>query len=124
MNTKLRDVLKKRIKSKFGSYSEFARLAKIDRYEFQRDFLTVKNLNPKYAKRIASLIVKVKPEGRGVSEETRDYLRARIVAEFGGVKQFCATHKEFVEVSVFQILDGTRKTITPKVKKFLTFFED
>ena len=123
-NIQFRDSVKKQIKKKFGSYSQFARLAKLNRYEFQRDFLTVKKPDVKYCKEVAKLCAKTNPTGRGVSEETRDHIRALIVAEHGGIQQFCKKHKQFVEVSVFQILDGTRKTITPKVKKFLAFFED
>jgi hypothetical protein len=52
-----RDQLKNKIKKTFGTYSKFCKLAKIDRYHFQRDFLEARHIEAMDMADIEGLVV-------------------------------------------------------------------
>lgn len=120
-----RDALKKKIKKKFGSYSNFARSAGLDRYELQRDFLEAKNPKPEVVARIGEIFdnTHVQMRYHVFTYKKRKLLRAAINAS-GGVSAFCA-ESGFNPVTVWQVLRdvdfyGTEK---PVVRRLLDHFK-
>jgi HD-GYP domain-containing protein (c-di-GMP phosphodiesterase class II) len=116
--------LKKVIKERFGSMTKFAALIKVDRYELQKFFAAAdKNYTKERKQRVLelhalALNTPVENTDTELTEEIRTALEARI-EELGGVSKFCEDHPEFSKVSVWHILNGTRKTVNPTVKKLI-----
>ena len=123
--------LKKKIKKKFGSYSTFARLAGIDRYDLQANFLTKTRPEPEFMARIESLASSLdfKPKFDTLSPEQLESLREAI-NEFGGVIKFCSQYG-YNKTTVFHILSDSyeqgryknKKLITPLVRRLLVHFK-
>lgn len=117
------EAVKKEIKKKFGSYSEFARLAGIDRYEFQKSFLESHKVEKKEIKRIHVLCANTEGPKPEISQEKIDKLRVK-VDEAGGVITFCRKHSDIIsEQSLFTLLRGGRNRLTNKVKDVFEYFE-
>lgn len=118
-----KDRLKKEIKKKFGTYARFARLAKLDYYEFKREFLDA----PKVDRADLAVIEARLNDTNGPDEfttELRDALQARL-NEYGGVLMFCMANHGFTASTVFQILAQEKesyKRITPTIKRLLDHF--
>lgn len=119
--------VKEKIKKKFGTVTNFAKVSGFDRYELQKMFM------PFYAKtqRYKDLLVKVNekikaleanPEASEISAEKLDLLKM-YVEESGGVGKFCAENPDFSKDSVFQILSGKRKRMSAGVKKLFDHFQ-
>jgi len=104
--------------------TKFAALIKVDRYELQKFFAAAdKNYTKERKQRVLELhsLAMNTPVGntdKELTEEIRTALEARI-EELGGVSKFCEDHPEFNKVSVWHILNGTRKTINPAVEKLI-----
>ena len=115
--------LKDKIKKEFGSYSNFARAAKLDRYEMQRDFLSKKKVDPKLYHKIQSLAGRLKPKGAR-PKLTPSKIKALRVAlnQAGGVLEFTKAFPEFKKETVYQILIGRYPTITGTVQRLLDHF--
>ncbi len=96
-----RDSVKKKIKKHFGTYSKFCKLAKIDRYHFQRDFLEAKHVQPMEVSDIDSLVDSLSQKSLTLPE-LRSKLKAvrRALKEAGGVPAFCEANPQFKQGSV------------------------
>ena len=115
-------VLKDKITRKFGTLSNFSRLAGIDRYELQKKFAR-RVLDPNDLAMIewkARTLTSKKGAGDIAPKKLRDLKRA--VREYGGVLKFTTDNPTFSRDSVNQILAGRRKRISPVVKSLLEFF--
>lgn len=116
--------LKKRIKRKFGSISTFAKLIKTDRYELQKFFAAAeKKLTDERKTRAKQLTDLVKSTKRTATSdeltpEIRQAIKDAIEKQFGNVPAFCE-QKGFNSFSVWQIINGNRKLVTPMVNKML-----
>jgi hypothetical protein len=116
-----KDKLHAQIKEKFGSLSRFAVLSKYPRMELQKYF-SRKSDDDEQTIKISHLVERtaVKPTQTDITPEKIKSLH-KALNEAGGVRQFCKKSKgRFAEKSVYQILDGRRKRITPKVQDLLT----
>ena len=101
-----REALKKKIKDSFGTYSRFTELAELDRYEFQRDFLTSVRVSHEYVTEISHIfdrLVKQEPTLAGLPLKLKS-LRRQIKAS-GGVVQFCRDNPEFSQSAVSNVLN-------------------
>lgn len=116
--------IKAKIKKKFGSLTKFATLAKLDRYQLQKFFAAAeKNMTPERKAYILELdkianATKVEATKYELSESIRQMISDKL-HEMGGVKKFCTEHPGFSEVSIFQVINGTRKRITDKVQSLI-----
>jgi hypothetical protein len=116
--------VKKKMKRKFGTYSDFCRAAKLDRYLFQKDFLTKKKVEREYLLRIARMVERIEPESsKPVFTRGKLKLLKRAVNESGGVIAFCR-ESGFSQDTVFKVLayNDTYRTVTPIVKRLLDHF--
>jgi len=117
--------VKQKIKRKFGTLSKFARLVAMDRYELQKLFAaTEKNMNEERQKRMVDLFelaerTKASATANELTPKLRKAIKTAIDLEYGGVEQFCKTNPEFNKFSVWQIVNGYRKNITPAIKKLI-----
>ncbi len=121
--------VKKRIKKKFGTMSNFARIAKIDRYDLQKKMAMVAyNPSSKESRLILSRIVlessvlKVPNRGAQIPPEKLKSLIIEI-KKSGGVNAFCAENPKFSSRSVFQILQGRRRKMSPGVQALFDHFK-
>jgi len=117
------ETVRNEIKTKFGTYSRFAALAKYDRYELQKLF-SRKDNDPKDLSAVLSLCRKTKI-GNTPGEISDEQISAlsKALMKKGGVIKFCRMNKQFPEKSVYQILSGRRKRITEKVQELLDYFK-
>lgn len=109
--------LKAKIKKKFGSYSNFARAAKIDRTTLQNDFLLKKSVTKDKINEINSICDGTEDFtlGRVLTQEELALLRDIIRAK-GGVPAFCEANPEFTTPTVYRIIWGD-KVITKTTKR-------
>ena len=110
-----KDQVKELIKEKYGSYSNFARIIKMDRYKLQRTFLEKKSVTQSEVDDMHELVLKTPMRKLNeLTEEMRVEMRNRIDA-LGGVE---AVAKKFKIPSntIWQILSGTEyQTVTARV---------
>lgn len=119
MNTKS---VKRAIKRKFGSMSEFARQSGIARIELQ----VVLNSKTPHKKRLAAINAKatrlrVRPSKGVVVPQKLDRLK-RAIMKAGGVVTFCRENSGFSVDSVFHILQGKRKRMAGVTKSLFEHF--
>lgn len=101
------DAVKKKIKETFGTYSKFTKLAGIDRYEFQRDFLQAATVSKGDIAEINGLVASLKDQA-----STPATIRSKMgglkkaLKEAGGVPAFCRANPDFVPGSVYAVLYG------------------
>lgn len=116
--------VKKKIKAKFGSYSEFARMADLDRYEFQRDFLTANRVSKADLKTYNDLCDKLDFVSKDIPQEAIQKVRDLIFDKYGTITKFCKVHPQFPEGTIFRMLSegGARKT-SRKAKELFEFFK-
>lgn len=117
------DSVKKKIKKKFGSYSEFARIGEIDRYEFQRDFLTANRVSKADLKKYSDLCDKLASIDKMIPQVKVEELRASIDLNYHSVRELCRQQTRFTEVTVFRILGGGVRVTSPKAKELFKFFK-
>jgi len=125
VNDMTRDQLKKKIKEKFGTYSKFCRLAEIDRYDFQKNFLTAGKVSTSDIQVYDEMVEKTvdKSESPVLTEKQRNRMKKQIERK-GGVIKFCKDNDQFAESSVFQILSGSYgDTVTPTVKELMEILD-
>jgi len=120
--------VKKRIKKKFGTMSNFARIAKIDRYDLQKKMAMVaydgsSNDNRKILSEINRIATGLKVPNRG-AQIPPDKLELLIseIKKSGGVNKFCDANPKFSSRSVFQILQGRRRKMSPGVQALFDHF--
>lgn len=116
-------VLKDRITRKFGTLSNFSRLAGIDRYELQKKF-SRRSLDPSDLAMLEGKARTLTPsKGKGdIAPKKLNELK-RAVREYGGVLKFTTDNPGFSRDSVNQILAGRRKRISPVVKSLFESFK-
>lgn len=102
-----RESIKKKIKKHFGTYSKFCKMAGIDRYHFQRDFLQASEVSDMDMADIDGLVASLRDQVvtptklRSKLEGLRKALKAS-----GGVPAFCAANPDFKQGSVNGALYG------------------
>lgn len=117
------EALKTRIKKKFGTLSQFAKATHKDRYELQKYFASPL----KYRNQLRSISKEVK-DSRKVGKNNVPFdkikaLRDAIDRE-GGVYVFCKSEKgnNFRPQTLFQIIQGRRKRISPVMQVLFEMF--
>jgi len=119
--------IKARIKRKFGSLSQFARLSGMDRYELQKQFAR-RSGNAGFLAQVNAKAGATSAQGKGgaIGPEKLARLKQALNA-FGGVDKFCleneAQHGNYSRASIFQLLAGRRKRITPIIRELFAFFD-
>lgn len=106
-----RHSLKQKIDQKFGSWHNFARIVGLE---------TLKGKTPLEIDRIADGLSR-RGAGGSITPSKLKRLREAVNAS-GGVSAFCAANREFSEISVFQILQGRRKRLSPVVARLFNHF--
>lgn len=112
------------MKERFGSMTRFAKLAGLEYYDLQKLFsASAKKMTPERKQEFKRLIeiaktTEVEPLTTDLTPALRQLIGERL-EEVGGVGQFCIDHPEFNQFSVWQILNGRRKTVSASVKKLL-----
>lgn len=121
--------VKNRIKKKFGTMSNFARIAKIDRYDLQKRLAMVAyDGTTKESRKILSEInnaaIRTKAPNRG-AQIPPEKLKSLVgkIKKAGGVNAFCAENPQFSSRSVFQILQGRRRKMSPGVQALFDHFK-
>lgn len=113
--------MKEKIKRKFGTYSNFCDCAvpKINRYNFQKDFLTKENLTLREVKRISALVDRTKNKSLEEYKKNIKLIRQKLNA-IGGVREFCEKNPDFLENTVYQIISSDYyKRMTPKIEALM-----
>lgn len=119
---KRRKMLKDGITEKYGTQSQFCRLAGVNRMELQILF-AVKYPDLKFLKRVESLAGSVKPKPtHEVLEPAKLEALKRAINASGGVGPFCKEHTQFSRHTVNQIVAGRYGTVSRKVKELLKHF--
>lgn len=121
--------LKKKIKNKFGTLAKFAKLIGREPYDLQKFFAAAdKKMTPERLAEMIELnakvgIIKNNPVSTDLTPELRKKIKETIIEKHGGVTEFCDTHPDFSAFSVWQMINGRRKTISAAVKKLLNLLE-
>lgn len=100
----IRDSTKKKIKQKFGTITKFCKAAKLDRYTFQKDYLSAKKIDSATEAKLNKLIASTKPEPTELTDKMRKKIKLEI-ERLGGLDKFCADHG-FKKITVYQIVNG------------------
>lgn len=116
--------LKTKIKKKFGTYSNFTRIAGIDRYEFQRDFLCKEKVEDYYYYSVLDDYKKLRyqPKRTPLDSKRRKWIKESI-DELGGVIDFCQKEK-FSRHTVFQVISGYYEVVTPNIEKLINIINE
>lgn len=118
-----KEKLKKEIKKKFGTYSRFARLAKIDYYTLKREFLDAHKVERQDLVVIEAAMNSTNAPDQFTAEFRESLQKA--LNQSGGILKFCMANAQFTASTVFQILSGeveSYKRITPTIKQLLDHF--
>ena len=120
--------LKKKIKTKFRTVSRFCKIANVDRQEIQKFFQSARNkMTPEKEERIKYYYNLVVENSNGQDQaDLTVSIRKRIkmaIRSRGGVNQFVDENPEFNVNSIYQIINGNRKTINNTVKQLMTKLE-
>ncbi len=124
----LKDNLRTKVREKFGTITNFLRISGIDKGDFQKAFMDFYAEKPEFKKLIVEAdklcdeLDNQNPVDDQLSDEKRQLLKEAIDKE-GGVIKFCKDNTKFSQVSVFQILSGRRKRISPIIKNLLEHFK-
>lgn len=105
-----RHALKEKIAKKFGSYHNFARLVGMQ---------SLRGKTPLEIDRLAAEMGK--SSGSGIPRVKLSSLKTQLAQFPGGPTEFCEKHG-FSSVSVYQILQGRRKRMSPIVAKLFSHF--
>lgn len=114
--------LKKAIKKKFGTMSNFARLANLDRYWLQKQFAR-KVMSPLDSRALQKAVEKTRsrPSAMDVDPKKLDRLREAVMKS-GGVVEFCKQFPDFNPNSLKQILGMRRKRLSPVIRRLFEHF--
>ena len=116
-------ILKSRIREKFGTVRRFAELSGIP--ETQLRYLLSGKMEVKKADNLMSEIksklnLKPKPDPRYLGPEVRESIRRRIVVEYRSVRRFCTQHPEFTPVLISNIITGRKKRKDEKIDRIIS----
>jgi hypothetical protein len=117
-----KEVLKTKIKKKFGSLSNFARVAGIDRYSLQKTF--ARKEIPSEERAVlekAYQDLDGKPTGNVIDPDKLALLRAKI-DEVGGRYQFCKLNPDFNIREVYYVYSGERVRLSKLVQRLFDHF--
>lgn len=117
--------IKQKIRKKFGTVSEFCRISGYDHYDVQKAFMPFYSKDAEFIKFLDEMSLRCEqiqysPEDKALPKKKRELLKEAI-DQYGGVWAFCV-NEGYKEVTVHQILQGTRKTMSRTVKKLLLHF--
>lgn len=119
-----KDALKEKIKKKFGTISNFSRVAGLDRYRLQIVF----NKNTKPTKEELEAIHqackdnKAKETGDLIDPGKLEQLKARMT-EYGGVYKFCKDYPNYQYDPIYKLISGKKKRNSDLVKRLFDHFE-
>ena len=116
-------ILKSRIREKFGTVRRFAELSGIP--ETQLRYLLSGKMEVKKADNLMSEIksklnLKPKPDPRYLGPEVRESIRRRIVVEYRSVRRFCNQYPEFTPVLISNIITGRKKRKDEKIDRIIS----
>ncbi len=116
-------ILKSRIREKFGTVRRFAELSGIP--ETQLRYLLSGKMEVKKADNLMSEIksklnLKPKPDPRYLGPEVRESIRRRIVVEYRSVRRFCNQYPEFTPVLISNIITGRKKRNDEKIDRIIS----
>lgn len=119
--------VKDKIRGKFGTVTNFLRISGMDKAEFQKACMTFYADKPEYQKILADAValvdtLDVTPGEKDFTPFMQFALKTSIDG-FGGVEHFCKTYPQFSPVSLYQILSGRRKKVSPIVRDLLEHFD-
>jgi hypothetical protein len=101
------DSIKIKIKKHFGTYSRFCKLAGIDRYHFQRDFLEASDVTAMDMADIDGLVASLKDNVVTPTKvQSKLKLLKKALNASGGVQAFCRDNAGFTAGSVYASLYG------------------
>lgn len=112
--------IKRDIKKKFGTISNFAKQNKLDRYGLQKTFAKRNPSELELAPIESALKLRIGKFGVMTPVKFRQLKWA--IKKAGGVKKFCLDNPEFSEDTVFKILAKNRKMISGVTEKLLNHF--
>lgn len=118
-----KEVLKNKIKTKFGTISNFARLSGFDRYRLQIVFAKGTNPTADELAKIKQAYKDLKPKETGdlIDPQKLGLLKMYIETR-GGVYKFCQDNPQFQQDPIYKLLSGKRKRNSPLVKSLFEFF--
>jgi len=116
-------ILKSRIREKFGTVRRFAELSGIP--ETQLRYLLSGKMEVKKADNLMSEIksklnLKPKPDPRYLGPEVRESIRRRIAVEYRSVRRFCNQYPEFSPVLISNIITGRKKRKDEKIDRIIS----
>lgn len=120
MNVK---AFKKKVKTKFGSLSNFARAANRKRYDLQI-LLAKKHIAKEDEESLERDFEKYDgdPVGNVITEDQLNELKSKI-NDAGGVYQFCKDNPDFSQRQVYEVVNGNRTRLSKLVKKLFQHFK-
>lgn len=116
-----REQIKQAIKLKFGSLARFAKLCKMEVYEFNNLIRAKENAETNNS--VKALFVKAKKMSDSIiegelSEEIILKLTEALYKEYKYIIEFSDKNKKFSNVWISKVFHGDIKKITPKVRSF------
>jgi len=119
-----KEVLKAKIQKKFGSMSNFARAANIDRYDLQKTFAR-KDI-PK--QELAGLIKSYEeldgsPTGGNVIDQDKLNRLIAMIQGHGGPYQFSKDNPQFNMREVYSVFNGERKRMCKLIERLFEHFK-
>lgn len=119
-----KEVIKDKIKTKFGTISNFARLAGLDRYRLQIIFAKGTTPPKDELKAIWDKYNELKPKETGdlIDREKLELLKMYI-DQRGGVYKFCQDNPAYPQNQVYPLIAGKRKRNSALVKSLFEFFK-
>lgn len=116
-------VLKNKISRKFGSMSKFASAAKMTPYELQLLFIEAEQHEDTVSE-IDAMIGRLKASQYGGDIPPKKLSALKIkIKSFGGVRLFCTDNPQFNDRTLFQVLQGRRKRMSPIVVELFNHFK-
>lgn len=116
--------LKEKIKKKFGTLSNFARLAKLDRYRLQIVFAKGTTPPEGELQAIRNAYKELKPKETGdLIDPKKLELLEMYIEQRGGVYQFCRDNPQYPQNQVYPLIAGKRKRNSALVKSLFEFFK-
>lgn len=117
-----KEVLKQRIKKKFGTMSNFARIVNFDRYELQKAF-ALKQIPTHIHKRIEELYRKHENKSTLNIDPSQLNDLKKAIEEYGGAYKFCQDFPDFNAEQVYALLRGDRKRESKLSQALFEHFE-
>lgn len=117
------ELLKSRIREKFGTLRRFAELSGIPENQLRYLFsgkMEINKADNLMSEIKSKLTLKPKPDPRYLGPEVRESIRRRIVVEFRSVRRFCNQYPEFTPVLISNIITGRKKRKDEKIDRIIS----